>query len=1032
MNITQWAINNNRVTYSIVVLTILLGIVAFIGMPKAQDPGFTIRIATVTTKFPGASAKRVEELVTDKLEEKIQEMPEIDEITSESKAGLSVINVAFQDKYVELQPIFDDLRQKVESITPDLPAGVKKPEINDEFGDTFGHLYSLTGNGFTSRELYDYARDIRDVLLKEDDIAKVQLFGVQKEAIFIEYNNAHLAALGLTPNQVSLVLQKLNILASGGDITINRERIPIEPTGNLDTIADIENAVISLPNNQGIIRLGDIAEVIRKYEDPASEIVHINGEPGISIAISLKDGGNLINLGQKLSQLMPTLEQALPLGVTVTPQFLQSKITENSVSNFISNMVQSVLIILVVMFVSLGFRTGVVVASLIPVVILSTFIVMPFFDISINKISLAALIISLGLLVDNAIVIAEATILRREKGMGAINAAIDAAKEMKVPLLISSLTTVVAFGPVGLGDGSAGEFTRAIFVVVAIALILSWAYALTFIPLMTKFIKVKNTASGTDAYTGKFFVNYRSVLIWALKKPLAVIAIVIALFVIAIMGLKPLPKMFIPPSDDPYLTVKMTLPSGTDIEATEQAIERFEDFLKQELLLAQKDELSIGIHKWTSYIGTGGPRFVLGYTPPNPNDAEANVIINLNNPASLDPMKAKIEEYFWHHEPDAQIQVKRLAQGPPFAYPIEIKISGDDHKVLFDIAAKVKEQLWKTEGVTVVTDDWGAQSKKIILAIDQARAYRAGLSNDDIANSLKGSLTGLDVTEFREGIEVIPIKIRSQEDTRENIVKIENHMLFSKTTNASVPLSQVVTPKLVWEPGRLKRLDRQLMITIQVQIDNGLTSEAVARTVMPWVENYAKTWPTGYSYSEGGEADASAKGAEPIAKLIPYAFVGIILLLLLQFNSFRKATIVLMIIPLGLIGISFGLNVARSYFGFFTVLGLISLSGIVINNAIVLLDRIKLEIDENGLTESEAILEAAQQRARPILLTTATTIGGMLPLWISGGSMFSTMAIAILFGLLFATILTLIFVPVLYSLFFKVDTIGIGRKYTAA
>ena len=751
-------------------------------------------------------------------------------------------------------------------------------------------------------------------------------------------------------------------------------------------------------------------------------MVTIDGEPGISIAISLKEGGNIVALGDRLSILMPQLESALPLGVKLAPMFLQSEMTAASVQSFISNMLQSVAIILLVMLVSLGFRTGIVIASLIPMVILSTFVVMPYFAISINKVSLAALIISLGLLVDNAIVIAESAILRREEGEDAIGAAINAAREMKVPLLISSLTTIVAFGPIGLGEGAAGEFTRDIFYVVAIALMLSWFYAMTIVPLMTQFIKVtpSKKQQGEEKYTTKFYSTYRQLLLASLRRPMALIAVLVVLFSAAMYGIGSLPKVFIPPSSDPLLIVKMALPAGTDIETTAQTVIKFDNFMQQHMVTESKDDNAIGVKERTAYIGSGGPRFVLSFTPPNPNDAQANIIINVNNSESLDPVKASIEEYFFQHEPNAQIQVKRIAQGPPFSYPIEIKVSGDDHQMLFNIAANIKQQLWNTQGVTTITDDWGEQVKKMVVDIDQAKVLRAGLNNQDIANSMQSALSGLVATDFREGTDVIPVIIRSKSSLHDDIEKLENESVFSQSDNTFVPLSQVVTPQIVWEPGRLMRLDRQLSIKIQVQIEDGMTSNEVSMKIMPWLNEYSKTWPANYSYQEGGEADASASGSEPIVKLLPFAFGGIVILLLLQFNSFRRTTIVLISIPMGMIGVVFGLHVAQSYFGFFTLLGVISLAGIVINNAIVLLDRIKLEIVENGLSEKDAIIEAAQQRTRPILLTTATTIGGMLPLWLGGGEMFSTMPIAILFGLLFATVITLLLVPVLYSLFFRI------------
>ncbi|MEM9301485.1 MAG: efflux RND transporter permease subunit [Pseudomonadota bacterium] len=1024
MSITAAAIRYNRVTIVAVLALLASGLSSYIALPKAQDPGFTIRAATVTTFFPGASPERVEQLVTDAIEERIQEMPEVDEIESESINGVSIITVNFKNSYFDMQPIFDDMRRKVEAVTPELPSGTVTPIVNDEFGDTYGHLYSLVGRGFTPKELRDAALDLRDRLLKEPDVAKVDLYGDIEDAIYVEYDNARLRELGVSPQQLEGALGSLNILSSGGDITIGRERIVLEPTGNFDTVEDLREAIVEIPGSSALVRLRDIADIYRAYEDPVEEKALIDGEDGISLAISMRDGGNILTLGEQLERLIAEAEGELPLGMAIRPMFLQSKLTGASVDAFVENLVQAVAIVIVVMIISLGVTTGLVVASLIPVVMISTFFVMALFSIGIDQISLAALIIALGLLVDNAIVVVEATIVRRQDGEDAVSASINAAREMMVPLLISSLTTAAAFTPIAMAQSEVGEFTASIFYVVTIALLLSWTMAMTFVPMMTPFIKVE--AQSAEAAAAKFdtafYRTYRRLLNTVIAWPIAFCLLVVALFATSLFGMGFVPQVFIAPSEDPFLSATIELPPGSDIEATEAMVRDIEGFLETQRVTGD-DPDAVGVSHWTAYVGSGGPRFVLAFTPENPSESLAAAILGVNGSESLDPVKLAVERYVLDRHPDAQLQIKRLANGPPVAYPIEIKLSGPDFDELFRLQSEIKSKLWEYETVTAVKDTWGPQSKKFVIDIDQARAFRAGVTNQDIATSLNASLSGMDMTEFREDDETIPVVLRTLGADRDDLSKLENLTVFSQSSGAVVPLSQVAGVQVVWEPARIERLDRERMITIQVQLQLGVTVAEVLDTFRPWLEDYARTWRSGYSYIEGGETEESDKAAASVMAALPFAVVAIVLLLVIQFNSIRKSTIVLITIPLGLIGIVAGLLITGMSFGFFTFLGLISLAGIVINNAIVLLDRIKLEIEENGLAPAAAIIEAAQQRARPILLTTATTIGGMIPLWLSGGPMFETMAIAILFGLLFATVITLFLVPVLYAMFFRTGAV---------
>ncbi len=1023
MNITRSAIAYSRVTLVVVLSLIVAGIMAYQALPKAQNPAFTIRTAVITTRFPGASPERVEQLVTDTIEENIQEMPELDSVTSESRTGISVVNANFLESYTNMRPIFDSLRRKIEDVTPDLPEGVMAPIVNDEFGDTFGHVYLLTGDGFGPAQLKDYADQVRERLLKERNIAKVEIFGAQQEAIFIEYNNARLTETGVSPQQLAGSLQAINILSSGGEIRYGPERIVLEPSGNFETIEDLRRAVIALPGSGELVYLGDIANIYRGYEDPAQTRVHATGKPGLALAVSMREGGNILTLGERLAELIPELEADYPLGISIEPMFEQSVLTKISVDAFLVNLFQAVGIVILVMILTLGLRTGVVVASLIPIVMVSTFFVMGLFGIGINQISLAALIIALGLLVDNAIVVVEATIVRRERGEEPISACVNAAKEMMVPLLVSSLTTAAAFTPIALAQSAVSEFTSSIFYVVTIALLLSWLLSMTFVPMMTpRLLRVDSKASASDGnFDSRFYRMYRGLLHPSLRHPALFGLIVVSLFAAAIYGMKYVPKVFIPPSEDPVLSAKLELPVGTAIEQTESIIADIETHLTEALMVdPSAEDDAIGVTSWAAYIGTGGPRFVLGFDPPNPNAANTAMAINVSSPEAIDPMIKAIEDYAFENHPDLQVQVKRLANGPPVSYPVEVRVSGPAFNELFRIVSDIKAQLWSYDAISAVKDTWGPQSKKLVINVDQARALRSGVTSNDIAVSLNASLSGMRMTEYREGDDIIPITLRTAPNDREDIAKLENLTIFAQSTGATVPLKQVADVEVVWEPARIERRDRERTITIQAQLHPGITAAEVAAVFGPWLAGYSDAWRDGYRYEEGGETEKADEANASIVAALPYAGLAILLLLMLQFNSFRRTGIVLITIPLGLIGIVIGLLLAQSTFGFFTFLGLVSLAGIVINNAIVLLDRIKIEIEENGLDPADAVIAASQQRARPILLTTATTVGGMLPLWLSGGPMFEPMAIAILFGLLFATFITLLLVPVLYSVLFRV------------
>ena len=1017
MNLTATAIAKNRITLTIVALIVLAGTSAYYGLPKAQDPGFIIRTAVITTRFPGASPERVELLVTDKIEKKIQEMPEIDSITSESRTGISVIYANFKESYKVMRPIFDDLRRKVDTVVADLPQGAQAPDVNDEFGDVFGSVYTLSGDGLTYAELKTVADELRDELLKEPDIAKISIHGAQEEVVFVEYNNARLAELGLSPQRLSSALASVNILSSGGDIVSGRDRITLEPTGNFESVEDLRRTVIELPGG-ALVYLEDIVDVRRGYVDPPTSVSRVNGEPTLALGISMREGGDILKLGERLKTLMPELVARYPWGVEIQQVWFQADLVEAVVDNFTSSLGQAVLIVIVVMIGFLGFRTGVIVGSLIPATVVASLFAMQLFDITINQISLTALIIALGLLVDNAIVVVESILVKRGQGKSAIDAAIESGSELKTPLLISSLTTAVAFMPIAMAKSSVGEYTADIFYVVTIALLSSWVLAMTFVPMLTTVALKVPANPESEEFSGRWYGLYRALLTSSLRHRATFLAIVAGLFVLSIVGMGHVTQLFIAPSEDPVFSAKLELPLGTSIETSQRVIGDVDAYIRDKYLNPSDGEPKI--KNWLTFIGEGGPRVQLSLNPPNPNPANTFMIANTTEGPFVDEIIPDLEAYIREKHPDLAAQIKRLENGPPVGYPIIVRISGRDFDELYSIADQVTAFLYGLPEVADVKNTWGLQTKKLLVDVDQELARRSGVTSEDVAYSLKAGLTGIDLTQYREDDDLIPVRMRTVAADRQDFSKLDGLTVYSQSTGTNVPLKQVADVELAFEPGIIERRDRTRTMSLNVQLLPGSTAAEIAAVVVPWLEEAAAKWPAGHTFEIGGETEESGDANASIAAELPTAGMLILLLLVGQFNSMRRPVIILATIPLGLIGVTFGLLAANSSFGFFTILGLISLSGIIINNAIVLLDRIAIEIEEFGRTELDATIHACQQRLRPILLTTATTVLGMTPLLWGGSAMFKPMAITIIFGLAFATALTLLVVPVLYAVFFRV------------
>ncbi|MEM7361262.1 MAG: efflux RND transporter permease subunit [Pseudomonadota bacterium] len=1023
MNLTHFAIKNDRTVLVLVLSLFVAGILSFLSLPKQQDPGFTIRAAVVSTRFPGASPERVEQLVTKKIEEKVQEMPEIDFITSESLPGRSIITVSFKESYTEMRPIFDRLRRKVEDVEAELPAEVPAPDVNDEFGDIFGSVYSLTGEGYSYAELASVADEIRDELLKEDDVAKVNIHGEQKEVIYIDYKSATLTELGISPQQLASILSRVNIVSAGGNIVSGTERITLEPTGNFETIEDIKRAVIPIPE-VGLVYLSDIATVYRAYDDPPSKITKVNGQTALAIAISMRDGGDILKLGERLDQLMPAIEARYPWGISLQKIWFQADLVEVNVDNFVVSLSQSVLIVVVVMLLFLGLRTGLVVATLIPFTMMIAFYFMSMFSITVNQISLAALIIALGLLVDNAIVIVESILVKRSAGKDAITAATESGSELLLPLLVSSLTTAAAFMPIALAESAVGEYTADIFYVVTIALLVSWVLAMCFLPLLSlRAIKTDPDSSAKAAeeeeFKGPWYQRYDQALRLALHNRLIALLAVIGLFIGSLSMMGWVPQIFIEPSEDPVFTAKLELPLGTSIETTTAVIGDLDRYI-EETFYTSTEEKDATIANWMTFIGDGGPRLTLGLNPPNQNAANAFMVANAVDGSTVDDMIADIEAYLTRAHPDMSKQIARLENGPPVGYPIVLRIRGTDIEELYAAADQATEILFDDPRVLSVKNSWGLPSKKLRVEVNQERAQRAGVSSEDVAYSLRANLLGQQLSEYRDEDDLVPITLRADVSDRKDISKLDGLSIYSQSTGDIVPLRQVADVKLTFEPGVIEHRDRVRTLSLKTQLKPGYTAAEVTPDVDLKLVELAQSWPDGFNYDIGGESAESDDASSSIAAKLPIAMMLILVLLVSQFNSLRSPVIILVTIPLGLIGVISGLLLAQSSFGFFTILGIIALSGIIINNAIVLIDRIKIEIDDYGREPHHAIVHACKQRLRPIFLATATTVLGMMPLLWGGTAMFKPMAVSIIFGLAFATVLTLFVVPVLYSLFYRV------------
>ena len=1016
INITRFSLNNSRLTILFLLLVVFTGVFVYLDYPKQEDPSIVIREAVVMASYPGMSPERVEDLITRKLEEKIREIGEVDEITSDSKTGISLIHVIIKDQYTDLQPIWQDLRNKMADVTPELPKGTQGPFIDDEFGLTAIADIALWSDGFSMAEMREVARNTRDRLYTLKGVRKVELYGVQEERIYLEFSNSKMAKLGLTPGIIGQTLKEQNILLPGGKVNVYGQEVIIEPSGNFNDVDAITSVMIPIPGTQKVTPLRDIVTITRDYVDPPEQPVYFNGRPAIILSISIMEGINSIEFGERLTHKIKTIEQTLPIGYTFDFATYQPSLVQVAVDGAISNLMQTLLIVLAVVIVFLGLRTGLIVGSFVPMAMLLGLVIMSFMDIELQRMSIASMIIALGMLVDNGIVVAEDIRSRMEAGQPRLEAVTQAGDTLAVPLLTSSLTTILAFATMLLADGSTGEYTLSLAQVVTIVLMASWFLAMYMTPAMCfwfmKVAPVDSNENRPDPYSGRFYVYYQDFLKTVLGNRVVVIGILIAGLALAGFAFRYVVIEFFPAGDRNQFLVYLDLPAGTRSDKTAENVQQLTNWMDDK-------ESNPEITGTIAYVGAGGPRFFLSLSPMDPDPHLAFIIVNTESIEQVPEMVARVRQYILEHIPAARGRVKSMWLGASETGLLEIRIKGPDSNVLLSKAQHLQDKLHSISGTLDIEQDWENKLWKIEVQIDQARARRAGLTSQEIADSLSAYLDGAEITDYREGDIIIPIIGRGLEEERMQVSHVRSINVYSNQRKTTVPLLQVADIEPRAEYSRIKRYDQQRTITVSAK-HQILKAGELFDALLPALETL--DLPPEYHWELGGELEDSAEAQAYLFEWMPVCFLLIIVLLVWQFNSFRRAAIIIITIPLTFIGAVVGLLVMNAPFGFMVILGLLSLAGIIINNGIVLLDRIAIECD-SGKPPYKAIIAAAIARFRPILMTTLTTILGLLPLILSKDPLFYGMSCVIAFGLLVGTILTLVVVPVLYSLFMRVEIV---------
>lgn len=1033
-NLSDWALSHQVLVLYLMLVITIAGLLTYTRLGQSEDPPFTFKVMLVHTTWPGASAQEVEQQVTDKLEKKIQEVPHLDYSSSFSRPGESMIFVIAKDSTLskDIPDVWYQVRKKVGDIRHTLPQSIESLTFNDEFSDVFGSMYALTGDGYDYAALKKQAELIRTELLKVDDVAKVDFFGEQKQRIFIDISNAKLVTLGIDTRTLITILQEQNAVVRSGMFDTADEHIRVEMSGRYDTLDDLRE--LRLRANHQDFRLGDVARVYRGYEDPPHDRVRFQGKESLLLGVSMKDGGDVIGLGHELEKTIARIQPQLPVGLALTPVTLQSKIVANSVNDFVRSLVEALVIVLSVSLISLGWRSGIVVAITIPVVLASTFLVMYLNGIGLHKISLGALILALGLLVDDAIIAVEMMSSKMEQGWGRIKAASFAYTSTAMPMLTGTLVTVAGFLPIATAASSTGEYTRSIFQVSAIALIISWFAAVIFVPYLgyhllpdyaqapqpSRFslwlrnrFKLDDEATDThhhDIYNTRFYQAFRAMLTVCIRYRKTVIAITLALFVISIMGFGKVQQQFFPDSTRLELIVDLRMTEGASYAATDAQARKLEQWLQD---WSQQHE---GIENFVAYIGSGAPRFYLPLDIQLAHRGFGQFVILTKTLAAREALRQDLLALFEQDFPALRASVLRLENGPPVGFPVQFRVSGTNIDQIRDIARQVAGIMRTNANLINVQLNWEEPSKVVHLEIDQAKARLLGISTVDIATVVNGALQELVITEFREGNERIDLVARGSEFERTHLSHLPDLMI--NTPSGSVPLAQIATLTSEFEDGVIWRRDREPSIIVRANLQGNLQAAVVSQQIEDKLTEIKAGLPLGVSLVTGGAVEESAKGGASVAAGFPLFLIAVLTILMVQLQSFSRVLLVILTAPLGLIGVTIALLLFDKPFGFVAMLGTIALSGMIMRNSVILVDQIDQD-RASGLEPWQAVVESTLRRFRPIMLTAAAAILAMIPL--TRSIFFGPMAVAIMGGLAIATLLTVLFLPALYAAWFRVE-----------
>ncbi|MBO6638195.1 MAG: efflux RND transporter permease subunit [Roseitalea sp.] len=1010
--LTRLAFRYQRIAFFLVAMLMGFGAYSYFTLPAQEDPAITIRQAIVQTHYSGLSPERIEELVTKPLERAIRRLPEVEEIRSSSVSGLSIIHVEVFDQFFDLDQIWDDLRHEVEGAAVSLPDGALPSVVLDNTGDVAVVTAALRSPDHTMAELGEMAVYIRDQLYAVDGVKSIDIVGERPERIYIESRNARLAELGISPNVIVNALASQNIIRPGGQIDLGDRTLLIEPTGDFDNLDEISDTLIEIPGTGETVALRDVAEVTRSLIDPAPQLAYYQGDPAVILAIAQQDGQNVLEFGPAVADRLAGIEATLPVGFTLDIVTFQPDQVEQAVFGVSLNVLQTLGLVLAVVVLLLGLQTGLIVGAIIPAITLATLAIMGMFGLPLERMSLATLVIALGILVDNGIVVAEDFKRRLGDGEDRDQALENVGSTLAMPLLVSTGVTILVFLPLMLAEHVAGEYTRSISIVIAITLSISWLMAMTITPILShRFATVTTGGAKRPLYERAFdplIAGYEVLIAAILRNRALFIAGMLVALVVSAAAIVTNPQRFFPGSDRAQIITYIDLPANVTTTTTNAEIEALLPTLTQDRFDWLVDHVA--------YVGFGGPRFVLSLTPIDPAPNRAVLIFNVDEPASVDRAMDELRSHFEADFSHFQTRVTRMFLGPSDSSILEVQIKGPDRDFVYATARKIEDIIASVPGARDIRQNWENRIARLVIDVDQAQARRAGVTSADVAQSMSAYFSGRAVSQYREGDDVIPIVARATEEERSDLDRVRTLAIFG-ANGVVVPLMQVADVELVNGFSRIEREDLTRTVTIEGRSDL-MGAEDMVPLIEDQIASLEATLPPGHSIEFDGIIAQSAEGRNALAANLPLSLGIIVVLLIAQFNSFRRPVILIATIPLIIVGVALGLRLFGADFGFMPILGMLSLAGIIMCNAIVLIDRIDLE-RRLGKPLEQAVIEASKRRLRPIIMTTVTTILGLLPLILSRDPLFFGMAVVMATGLAVGAVLTLGFVPVLYTLLFR-------------